>query len=631
MKNVFAYLRLILIGAAVVTASAAFAGTAPSLDLVSPRRGDEVMYGRDLVIAVSIYDPDGDVDISTAELTVNRREVTRQANISAFLATYTFTETTTAGRHSFTFSIADREGNVSEVSGFFNVAPEPGREPKITASGSLTVGGEYDKEGDPQAVGTAELDVFGRLSETVDYALNVELTNDELTSGQRASTYRLDLNWLWGALVAGDTTPNFSAYTLNGKQILGAHFSPYFGIFGFDLVYGQSLRSVEDPETYRQMVYAGKLSIGSERKAQWSLMFVKAKDDMDSLTAATATPQDNIVLGTQLLFNLLDDKVNITIEANESLLNTDISGGASDFPDNELPFDPGSWEWLFVINEHMVPYVPGLANLAAKGGISIGPFFDNTFNFEYSYVGPSYYSLANTGFTEDRAGFRAWDSLWLLDRSLLLTGSFQRYTNNLQDLETYTQKNTGYSLYAYVYPSFNLSFNGGFSTDTVKNDAPDGHAEETDSINTQVSGGVTYTTALLATTSSLYYNGTASLFYDRTDAVDDTRSFTNRVGAVSYWNNLPLDTELAVGYDFGESANLPSVYLEGKAGYRFLPGENLYAYGRTVYETGPGQLELTAGTDFSIRYDILLEAEVQYITSDASEDLFISAFVTKEF
>lgn len=631
MKNVFWYLGFILIVAAAAGASAAFAGTAPSLELVSPRRGEEVMYGSSLVIAVSIYDPDGDVDITTAELTVNRTEVTRRANISAFLATYPFPDTTTAGRHAFTFSIADREGNVSEVSGFFNVTPEPGREPKVTASGSLTVGGEYDKEGDPQGVGTAELDVFGRLSETMTYAVNVEITNDELTDGQRASTYRLDLNWLWGSLVAGDTTPNFSHYTLNGKQILGGHFSPYFGAFGFDLVYGQSLRAVDDPETYRQTVYAGKLSIGNERKTQWSLIFVKAKDDTDSLSAPTTTPQDNVVLGTQLLFNLLEDKVNIEIEANESLLNTDISAGASDFPDNELPFDPESWEWLFVINEHMVPYVPGLANLAARGALSIGPFLGNTFNFEYSYVGPSFYSLANTGFTQDRAGFRARDSLWLLDSSLLLTGSLQRYTDNLQDTLSYTQKNTGYSVYAYAYPTSSLSFNGGFSTDTVKNDAPDGHAEEVDTVNTQISGGVTYTTALMATTSSLYYNGNVSLFTDRTDAVDDTRAFKNRLGAISYWSNLPLDTEVVAGYDFGDSASLPSVYLEGRAGYRFLPRENLYAWARAVYETGPEQLDLRTGTDFSIRYDLLLEAELQYLTSPAAEDLYISAFVTKEF
>jgi hypothetical protein len=627
MKQVLTVTRIVFVAGVVLFAAAsAFAQTAPSLELVTPRRGEDVLYGSDLVIAVSVYDPDGDVDITSAELEVDGRDVTEDANISAFLLAYPFDDITDPGRHTFTFTIEDRAGNTSELTGFFNVLPEPSMKRKITMNGSLKVGGEYDSQGDPEAVGNAHLNMYGNLTDTMDYALDVEVTNEKLTSGQRASTYRLDLNWLWGSLVVGDTTPDFSDYTLNGKQLLGAHFAPQFGILGLDLVWGQSLRSVDDPETFEQWVYAGKMTLGDADNFQWGLQFVKAKDDKDSLSSPTITPQDNVVLGTTFLFNLLQDKVTIEVEANESLLNTDISAGASDFPDNTLPFDPGNWEWLFVINEHLVPYQPGLANLGAKAGIQVGPWYDNTFNLEFVYVGPSYYSLANTGFINDRMGFKVWDSLWLLDRKVLINAAFQSYRDNLEDTLADTTKTAGYSASVYTYPTPEWSVNGGFDVFTTND------SNTVDTVNTTITGGATYTTPLWATTSSLYFNGTASLFKDKAGTSDDTQDFTTRLGALSYWSTLPLDTRLVVGYDFGDSSGLPSMYLEGRAGYRFLPQETLYVYAGTVYETGPELLELTAGTEWDIRYDMLLESELQYLTAGSGDDsLYISAFVTKEF
>jgi len=396
-----------------LTGSLLVAGTAPSIEILSPKKGEDITYGAGAVIALSIYDADADVDINSMELMMDNVDVTRKANKSVFLVTYTFTDATSTGRHVFSFSVKDREGNLSEIESYFNIAQEPKKERKFTYNGTVGMGGEYDKEAEQSTIGRVELDMFGGLTETIDYTLSVEATNEQSSDKQPVSSARLDLFSPWGGLVLGDTTPNFTDYSIDGQEVFGLHALPQIGFFGLEFVYGRSLRDVNDPATYKQNVIGGKLKLGNERKFQWGLAVLKVRDDKDSLSAeiATATdsptPKDNLVVGTDVKLSLLQGKIHFTGEANESLLNEDITSGAGLAPDSDvdLPLDPKNFEWLFIINEHIVPILPGFTSLAAKAGIRVGPFYDNTFNAEYSYVGPSYYSLGNTSVINDRAGF----------------------------------------------------------------------------------------------------------------------------------------------------------------------------------------------------------------------------------
>ena len=134
---------------------------------------------------------------------------------------------------------------------------------------------------------------------------------------------------------------------------------------------------------------------------------------------------------------------------------------------------------------------------------------------------------------------------------------------------------------------------------------------------------------IFSTDSSVYFNGTASLFKDKITSSFDQNSYTTRIGAISYFNKMPLDTKAVIGYDFGDTPN--SFYLEGKGGYRFLAEETLYTFADIIYETGPEQLDLTLGASFDAPRDITIDAEFEYITSPDADDLLISAFATYEF
>lgn len=639
MKNVFSRSCVIGIIIFIFGAGALFAGTAPSLELLSPKRGAELEYGSEVIVAVSIYDAEGDADVNSIEIKVDGEDVTAQANKSAFLTTYTFSETEATGRHVFSFTIEDREGNTSTVESFFSISQKPKRERKVSANGSVRAGAEYEKEADQNTVGSVDVNMYGGLSNSINYALHVLVTNEEASDGQRVSRYRLDLLSPFGGLVVGDTTPSFTDYSIDGQEVFGVHASPQIGFIGVEAVYGKSLKAIEypdEPETYKQSVYGGKLKIGSVKRLQWGLAFLKVKDDPASIDlnpvdpAQTPLPKDNIVLGTNLKLSVAKGKITIYGEANESLLNEDISAGPSDFEDFDLPFKPADWEWLFTINEHIVPVMPGMTSLAAKGSIKIGPFYDNTLNAEYSYVGPSYYSLINKSIINDRAGFRIYDNIWLLSRSIFLNAGYQKYKNNLEDTLTYTNTNTGYSGGAYVYPTDYLSFNAGLDRFKVKNDAPAGNVLAVETLNTTITGGVSQGgLEVYKTTSTAFFNTSASLYKDEITSANDSKNYSTRLGAISYFDDMPLDTKAVVGLDFGDSPN--SIYLQGKGGYRFLSDETLYGYTKLIYETGPEEFDFTVGAEWEGPWEVLFEGEFEYITSPALDDVLLSVFATKEF
>jgi len=620
----------------VSTCGILYAGTAPSVELLSPKRGEEISFGDEVVVALSLYDPDGDIDITTIEFEVDNVDVIRNANTSAFLVTYSAKETTRAGRHTISFSIKDREGNVSELESYFNRAPEPKRERKFSYNGTVGVGGDYDKEASQSAIGRFKLNMYGGVIETIDYSLAIDATNEEASDKQRVSTFRLDLLSLYGGFTLGDATPAFTDYSIDGMEVFGIHAYPQLGFFGLEFLYGRILRDVEDPATFKQNIIGGKLKLGNKKKFQWGLALLKVRDDKDSLSEAIAAlpdnpaPRDNIVIGTDITASFLNGKIRFTGEANESLLNEDITEGPglAEDTDIDLPLDEDKWEWLFIINEHIVPILPGFTSLAAKAGIKIGPFYDNIFNAEYSYVGPSYFSLGNSAIINDRAGFRVWDSLWLMNRMLFINAAYQNYKNNLQDTLTNTTKNIGYSGSVYVYPIDFLSVNAGADIFTVSNGSDD-PAEGVDTVNTTITGGAAYNMDIYITNSDVYFNGTASLYKDKVTAANSADTYSTRIGAISYFNDFPLDTKAVIGFDFGDLPN--SLYLEARGGYRLLKDETLYPYADLIYETGPEQFDITVGASYDAPYQITVDGELELITSPDITDLLISVFAKKEF
>jgi hypothetical protein len=642
MKNVHTKLRHSLVPlavAALLFCSAGFslyASTPPSVQILSPANGENISFGADTIVAISIYDEEGNVDAGSIRLEVDGTDVTGRANTSPFLVTYQFTETESQGSHDIVFSVSDTDGNTTRFDSYFNILAEPKEERRFTYNGNVGLGAEYDQQAIQSGIGNFTLEVYGSFSPSLDYALNIDMTNRESTDQQRVSQYRFDLYTPYGSYVLGDSTPRFSDFTVDGKRVTGFHLLPQFGWFGLEFVWGQTYRAVDaddastEIETFKQMLFGTRLKFGSPQSVLFGLSFLKVKDDPDSIEyeadAAAPSPQENLVLGTDLNLAFSQSRVKVYGEANASLLNADITGGTSSEVEEEVNVP----DWLFTVNEHLVPLTFGSSNIAAKGALTLGPFAGNTFYGEYSFVGPAYVSLANQAIINDRQGFLLRDSMWLLNRALFFNVSFQRYADNLENTSDYTTVNMGGSGSVFVYPNPFLSINAGVNVSSVKNDAPSTEDGAANKLNTVLNAGIAQDVTIIGSSTNLYFNGTTTLFNDNNESANDFNFFTTRFGAVSFFDNFPLDTRAVLGYDWGDQED--SVYAEGYAGYRFLRQQTLYTYLGASYLTGPEQLDARTGVDFDIRPDLKLTAEVQYITSRSVEDnLFLSAFATYTF
>jgi hypothetical protein len=163
----------------------------------------------------------------------------------------------------------------------------------------------------------------------------------------------------------------------------------------------------------------------------------------------------------------------------------------------------------------------------------------------------------------------------------------------------------------------------------VNNDAPSTDDEAVDTINTTIYGGVARDVEIIASATNVYFTFSTSLFSDKNTSANDSNAFTTRLGAISFFNNFPLDTKAALGYDFGDINN--SFYVEGYGGYRLLRDQTLYPYLGAIYETGPEQLDLRTGAEYDITPDWKATAELQFLGTPAVDDLFIQAFVTYDF
>lgn len=254
----------------------------------------------------------------------------------------------------------------------------------------------------------------------------------------------------------------------------------------------------EGTGSYKRNLLGGRLGFGNGENFQWGFNFLKVRDDTNSIStirsyedllsvnsqlddgltqtdlnrlqenpdllaiSGNPEPKDNLVAGTDLMFNLFNDKVRFRTESALSLLNENISGGILN-ADNELGINIDEevtnqldrLSWLIIINENMST-IPIRFNLGADS-TDVEPFFpkgvlasqselnfnipENSFRLQYRWIGPNYISLANSTVRRDLAGFTATDRFNLLQNRLYVTLGYERLNDNViknKDATTHT-------------------------------------------------------------------------------------------------------------------------------------------------------------------------------------------------
>lgn len=127
------------------------------------------------------------------------------------------------------------------------------------------------------------LELFGLMQIPFEFLISSEGSS----ARQNINQFGINPSWDWGTLHLGDFNEDFSQYTLSGINIRGAGINITPGIFRFATTAGFTQRSVPggaQDGTFKRFLFAAKLGIGKETDSYLDLIFLRAKDEVGSLT-----------------------------------------------------------------------------------------------------------------------------------------------------------------------------------------------------------------------------------------------------------------------------------------------------------------------------------------------------------
>jgi len=342
----------------------------------------------DLLIAVSLFAIADKVDHKSIKLYFDDKDVTDNARIFTNMLTYNAADLK-QGVHSFYVKANLSDGTEVVSENWSTSFTKPNFELPLNLSGMARVAIKYNstvKDTLDKADKEANfLLKFKGSSNWLRFNSKIFVSSLETSSQQAVNKYKMTFQVPYFNLTLGDHAPKMNSFLLNSKNVMGIHGDLHFSSFRLMYTYGNLKRSVDgkirDDEliagTFKQTNNALRLELGSPQNFLIGFGFAKNKDDKKSLNeddynyndVLSTTPKDNLILGSDVRFSLLNQRCVFGTEIAMSLYNDNILDGAisnDDTTDIDLPFDPEAFENIFIINESMVPFKPGVTNLALR-------------------------------------------------------------------------------------------------------------------------------------------------------------------------------------------------------------------------------------------------------------------------
>ncbi len=466
----------------------------------------------DVVISFSLLRADSVVDRPATKVFLDGADITPKVVLSGDVGVVSPDNvglSLTPGPHHVQVGLYTFSGNLYrtasltfEVSGMnFAAVPQPG---KISYSASVALESrreEVDTVGTWYNRGSIRL---GAKYGDWRFVANTFLTSDEKSDRQPQDRFFVGVESRWGKAGYGDLTPSFPDLILSGKRVRGLHASLTLGVFNLDVSEGQITRGIEgqlittlpdsllssaqaaDPSaayaqispglwgkynfgTYQRNLFAIRPSFGSGETWQVGFTWMKSTDDTESI-ATGSHPQENLVLGTDMVVRLDKRRIELSAQGAFSAYNSDISSGnISDERIGQLfPNDSANVRQVrdilsrfIIVNEYLRPL--SLKRLStAAGDVALQlRYFDNVFRLSYLYRGSDYTSFGQSFIRKDVQGYNVNDRVRLVDNALLVTAGFEQ----LQDNTSHTKPAT--TVYSTLTTAVSYSPNSSLPSFTV--------------------------------------------------------------------------------------------------------------------------------------------------------------------
>ncbi|MCE1190358.1 MAG: hypothetical protein LWX56_14615 [Ignavibacteria bacterium] len=358
------------------------------------------------------------------------------------------------------------------------------------------------------------------------------VSSEEKSDLQPINRYSFSIKNNMFELNAGDHTPRYPSLIMNSKRVRGISGSANFGFFNIQASFGEINRAVEgnvkrfynfDPKgisdssasssvdvdpakygynkaelsqfgTYNRKVLVIHPSFGAGENFQWGLTYLHSIDDKNSVQFSSR-PQENVVVGTDLLVGFYDQKILFTAQAAASVVNTDIS---HEFTEAQLDtfltsFNSSDRDKIkdlknivskfITFNQYLKPLyietnpisIRNLPIVAAEGAFALNlSEVGNYFKSSYILRGSDYLSFGNTFLRTNVAGFNIMDRQRLFSNTLFITAGFENLNDNIQKTSVATSTFQTINASVAYYPRTDLpGLLVGFTNNKNTNDLPD--------------------------------------------------------------------------------------------------------------------------------------------------------------
>lgn len=240
-------------------------------------------------------------------------------------------------------------------------------------------------------------------------------------------------NYKWATAHAGYRNVSFSPFTLAGHTFLGGGFELNPGKLRIGAVYGRFNKAVSstltDPDilpSFKRTGYAVKLGYGKANNYV-DLVMLRAKDDTNSISKATSSPENSITPAENLVVGLVSRLLlvkHITVEADAAA-----SSYTRDVYANEVQAQ-GKNPLSRLFGKLITPRLSTQLTQAIQGAVGYQDKWGSV-KFQYKRIDPNFQTMGAYYFQSDIQSYTVASSLNLLKGKARISGSYGVQQDNL--------------------------------------------------------------------------------------------------------------------------------------------------------------------------------------------------------
>jgi len=479
--------------------------------ILSPEQNEEVQAS-DVLISFSLINFDSTLDRSSIKVSIDGRDISSGAVISGDLVVDrpdNISAPLESGSHRLSLELRNTQGEVLErdvldfvVRSPESTAPSAQGEPHWTYGGSAELETRNENIQDVSTpYNRATLSARAQYS---DFRIlgNLHVTDEEKADRQPQDRFFIGGESPWLKLGYGDSYPVFPDLLMNGKRVRGLTGSLSLGTFNLDVAEGSIVRKIDgdtiktfssdsltaeqqrdpsglyvlyDPATQRwaklqsygtfdRNLLVVRPSFGKRDESHLGFTYLKSKDDVNS-TKFGSKPEENLVLGSDMLIVLDRRRFELNGQAAISATNKDITNGT--FSDSQIDsifsdYSGSSRNTIkrirdivspfITVNENLIPLnAKHLPTLSYEANMLLD-YVDNNFKLSYLRHGESYESFGQSYLQTDVAGYNVSDRIRLMQNQIFLTAGVERLEDNTAETKPTTTANTTINVGVSYFP-----------------------------------------------------------------------------------------------------------------------------------------------------------------------------------